>query len=235
MNRALAITLLAVALAGASVCAQAQDWADRRTRMVEEQIAARNVEDPAVLEAMRTVPRHRFVPEPVRSAAYQDRPLPIGEEQTISQPYIVAYMTAAIRPDSTDRVLEVGTGSGYQAAILGEIVETVKTIEIRPELGRRARDLLDSLGYANVEVRIGNGFKGWPEHAPYDGIVVTAAPEEVPDALIRQLAPGGRLVVPVGPTGSVQQLTLIHRQEDGSIERRTLTPVRFVPMIRSLD
>ena len=235
MNRPLAIALLATALAGASACARAQDWADQRIRMVKEQIAARNVEDPAVLEAMRAVPRHLFVPEQVRSASYRDRPLPIGDGQTISQPYIVAYMTAAIRPDSSDRILEVGTGSGYQAAVLAEIVETVKTIEIRPELGRRARDLLDRLGYANVEVKIGNGFKGWPEYAPYDGIVVTAAPDEVPEALIDQLAPGGRLVIPVGPTGSVQRLTLIHRQEDGSIERRTLTPVRFVPMIRSLD
>lgn len=235
MNRPLTIALLAATLAGVSACAQAQDWADRRARMVEEQIAARNVEDPAVLEAMRAVPRHRFVPENLRSAAYRDRPLPIGEGQTISQPYIVAYMTAAIRPDSSDTVLEVGTGSGYQAAVLAEIVETVKTIEIRPELGRRARGLLDSLGYANVEVRIGNGFKGWPDHGPYDGIVVTAAPEEVPEALIEQLAPGGRLVIPVGSTGSVQRLTLVHKQEDGSIERRTLTPVRFVPMIRSLD
>lgn len=209
----------------------AQDYAAERAQMVERQIAARGVSDSAVLEAMRRVPRHEFVPEAYRASAYRDRPLPIGRGQTISQPYIVAYMTAAVEPDSTDRVLEVGTGSGYQAAVLAEIVDRVKTVEIVPELGREARARLERLGYENVEVRIGNGYRGWSEHAPYDGIVVTAAPESMPDALIRQLAPGGRMIVPVGPQSAAQELTLVRKQSDGSIQRRTLTPVRFVPMV----
>lgn len=209
----------------------AQDYPEHRAQMVDRQIAARGVSDADVLEAMRRVPRHEFVPEAYRSSAYRDRPLPIGRGQTISQPYIVAYMTAAIEPDSTDRVLEVGTGSGYQAAVLAEIVDQVKTVEIVPELGREARARLERLGYGNVDVRIGNGYRGWSEHAPYDAIVVTAAPESIPDALIRQLAPGGRMVVPVGPRSAAQELTLVRKQTDGTIQRRTLTPVRFVPMV----
>lgn len=209
----------------------AQDYAAHRAQMVDRQIAARGVSDPVVLAAMRRVPRHEFVPVAYRASAYSDRPLPIGRGQTISQPYIVAYMTAAVEPDSADRVLEVGTGSGYQAAVLAEIVDQVKTVEIVPELGREARTRLERLGYGTVEVRIGNGYRGWSEHAPYDAILVTAAPESIPDALIRQLAPGGRMVVPVGPQSAAQELTLVRKQTDGTIQRRTLTPVRFVPLV----
>jgi protein-L-isoaspartate(D-aspartate) O-methyltransferase len=209
-------------------------WKHKRLRsqMVEAQIEARGVSSPAVLAAMRTVPRHRLVPNHPPELAYSDRPLPIGHEQTISQPYIVARMTELVRPDSTDRVLEIGTGSGYQAAVLAEIVDSVYTVEIIPELGRTARARLDTLGYDNVRVRIGDGYKGWPRHAPFDAIVVTAAPEEIPPPLIDQLAPGGRLIVPVGPTGGTQQLTLVTKSDDGEVARRPLVPVRFVPFLR---
>ena len=209
-------------------------WEHQRLRdqMVDRQIAARDVSDPLVLDAMRAVPRHRFVPGVSPQLAYADRPLPIGHEQTISQPYIVARMTELVRPKPPDRVLEVGTGSGYQAAILAEIVDSVFTIEIIPALGRTARARLDTLAYDNVKVRIGDGYKGWPERAPFDAIVVTAAPEEIPPPLIEQLAPGGRMIIPVGPTGRTQQLTLVTRSETGEVSKRTLAPVRFVPFLR---
>jgi protein-L-isoaspartate(D-aspartate) O-methyltransferase len=204
-----------------------------RTQMVDEQIAARDVSAPAVLDALRAVPRHRFVPGVSPELAYADRPLPIGHDQTISQPYIVARMTELVEPTSADRVLEIGTGSGYQAAVLAEIVDAVYTVEIIPELGRTARARLDTLGYDNVRVRIGDGYEGWPAHAPFDAIVVTAAPEEIPPPLIDQLAPGGRMIVPVGPTGRTQRLTLITKAEDGTVTRRALAPVRFVPFLRN--
>jgi protein-L-isoaspartate(D-aspartate) O-methyltransferase len=204
-----------------------------RTRMVETQIAARDVSDPAVLDAMRSVPRHRFAPNHPPELAYSDRPLPIGHEQTISQPYIVARMTELVRPKPTDRVLEIGTGSGYQAAVLAEIVDSVYTVEIIPALGRTARTRLDTLGYGNVDVRIGDGYEGWPEHAPFNAIVVTAAPEDIPPPLLDQLAPGGRMIVPVGPTGRTQRLTLVTKSADGQITRRTIAPVRFVPFLRN--
>jgi protein-L-isoaspartate(D-aspartate) O-methyltransferase len=200
---------------------------ERRTAMVESQIEARGIRDPAVLAAMRRVPRHLFVPPALRDQAYRDGPLLIGSGQTISQPYIVALMTELIRPQPGMKVLEVGTGSGYQAAILAECVREVYTIEILPELGQRAAALLRELGYENVRTRIGDGFDGWPEQAPFDGIVVTAAPEEIPQPLLDQLAPGGRLVIPVGR--GAQDLVLVTRTPQG-LERRTVTPVRFVPM-----
>ena len=203
-----------------------------RDRMVQEQIAARGVSDPAVLRARRTVPRHRFVPDAPPELAYADRPLPIGHRQTISQPFIVAYMTELVRPDPTDRALEVGTGSGYQAAVLGEVVDSVYTIEIVPELAQTARQRLDSLGYDNVRVRTGDGYQGWPTRAPFDVIIVTAAPEEIPPPLIDQLADGGRMVIPVGPEGQTQQLMLITK-DDGAVNRRRITPVRFVPFQRN--
>jgi len=203
-----------------------------RHRMVDEQIEARGVTDPAVLEAMRTVRRHWFVPGVPPEFAYADRPLPIGHRQTISQPFIVAYMTQLVRPDASDRVLEVGTGSGYQAAILGEIVDSVYTIEIVPELARTATGRLGRMGYDNVRVRAGDGYRGWPEHAPFDLIVVTAAPERIPAPLLDQLAEGGRLVIPVGPEGAVQQLTLVTKT-NGTITRERITPVRFVPFQRN--
>jgi protein-L-isoaspartate(D-aspartate) O-methyltransferase len=202
-----------------------------RARMVEEQIEARGVTDPAVLEAMRSVPRHHFAPEHPPRLTYSDRPLPIGHEQTISQPYIVARMTALVQPDSTDRVLEIGTGSGYQAAVLSTIVDSVYTVEILPELAATATRRLRRLGYDNVVVRHADGFKGWPARAPFDAIVVTAAPERIPPPLKAQLAEGGRMIVPVGPTGGRQQLTLVTK-EDGTIQTRELAPVRFVPFLR---
>lgn len=209
-------------------------WKHQRLRaqMVEEQIAARGVSDSAVLAAMRTVPRHRFAPDHPPELAYADRPLPIGHEQTISQPYIVARMTALVQPDATDRVLEIGTGSGYQAAVLGEIADSVFTVEIIPELAATATKRLRRIGYDNVVVRNADGFEGWPAHAPFDAIVVTAAPEEIPPPLVDQLANGGRMIVPVGPTGRTQQLTLVTKSEDGEISKRTLAPVRFVPFLR---
>ncbi len=198
-----------------------------RLEMVDSQIAARGVRDPAVLEALRTVPRHRFVPADEARFAYSDGPLPIGHEQTISQPYIVALMTELIRPQRTMKVLEVGTGSGYQAAVLAECVGEVFTIEIVEPLGRRAEKLLSDLGYRNVHVRIGDGYDGWPAAAPFDAILITAAPERIPQPLLDQLKPGGRLVVPLG--AGVQDLVVVTKTERG-IVRETVTAVRFVPM-----
>jgi protein-L-isoaspartate(D-aspartate) O-methyltransferase len=201
-----------------------------RQRMVKDQIERRGVKDRRVLRAMEAVPRHLFVPEEFRDRAYDDSPLPIGEGQTISQPYIVAFMTEAIRPAPRDRVLEVGTGSGYQAAVLAGLVSEVFTIEIRPDLAQSARDRLADLGYGNVTVKAGDGFRGWPEHAPYDAIIVTAAPQDVPAPLIEQLKPGGLLVIPIGPRDSdLQQLVRLTRTAAGTT-RETLLPVRFVPM-----
>lgn len=198
-----------------------------RERMVAHQIAARGVTDARVLEAMRQVERHRFVPEPLRAEAYADRALPIGMGQTISQPYVVALMTelAATRP--TSRVLEVGTGTGYQAAVLSVLVREVYTIEIVEPLAQEARVRLQGLGYANVFVRAGDGYRGWPEMAPFDAILVTAAPPEIPAPLLEQLAPGGRLVAPVGRER--QELVVVERRGDGFV-RRPVIPVIFVPM-----
>ena len=195
--------------------------------MVTEQVERRGVRDLRVLAALETVPRHLFVPEDLRHRAYEDGPLPIGEGQTISQPYIVAFMTEALRPKPGDSVLEVGTGSGYQTVILASIVAQVFTIEIRAELGEAARRRIEGLAFRNVGFGIGDGSGGWPEHAPYDGILVTAAPGAVPQALEEQLAPGGRLVIPIG-TGD-QQLIRLTRTATG-FERDALLPVRFVPM-----
>lgn len=195
--------------------------------MVADQLAARDVDDPAVLAAMRAVPRHAFVPAPQDVAAYADRPLPIGHRQTISQPYIVAIMTQLAELESGDRVLEIGTGSGYQAAVLAEIVDEVYTIEIVAPLAERARATLDALGYDNVRARTGDGYRGWPEAAPFDAILVTAAPPEIPAPLKEQLAVGARLVIPVGDDW--QELRVVTRREDGFAEA-TVFPVRFVPM-----
>jgi protein-L-isoaspartate(D-aspartate) O-methyltransferase len=199
--------------------------------MVEEHIRSRGIADERVLQAMRTVPREKFVPEEMASRAYEDRPLPIGQGQTISQPYIVAYMTEALGVLNGHRVLEIGTGSGYQAAILGELAREVYTIEIVPELARRAADTLRTLGYAHVRVRAGDGYAGWPEEAPFDRIIVTAAPEQIPQPLIDQLAVAGRLVVPVGAQGGAQWITIVEKTEQGIVQRRTI-PVAFVPFTR---
>jgi protein-L-isoaspartate(D-aspartate) O-methyltransferase len=198
-----------------------------RLHMVERQIEGRGVRDRNVLNAMRKVPRHEFVPDIQKRLAYADTPLPIGENQTISQPYIVAFMTESLGLQGTDRVLEIGTGSGYQAAVLAEIVDTVYTIEIVEPLGRRAEKLLKQLGYSNIEVRIGDGYAGWPEQAPFDAVIVTAAPDHIPQPLIDQLKPGGRLVIPVGDRE--QTLTRVTITDTGVV-RENLLPVIFVPM-----
>ena len=197
--------------------------------MVETQLKSRDISNEVVLEAMRKVPRRLFMPAPARPYAYLDSPVRIGEGQTISQPYIVGLMTQTVDPKPGDRALEVGTGSGYQAAVLGELVQEVYTIEIVPVLAERAGKALSELGYENVEVRQGDGYQGWPEKAPFDIILVTAAPQEIPQPLIDQLAEGGRLVVPVGPQGEIQTLTLVTR-EKGEVKRTYITDVRFVPM-----
>ena len=209
----------------------------RQTRlaMVAEQIAARGVSDPRVLDAMRAVPRHEFVPAAGRGDAYLDSPLPIGYGQTISQPYIVALMTELARPSPKDRVLEVGTGSGYQAAVISRLVARVFSVELVDPLAQSASAVLRRLGYANVIVRSGDGYLGWPDEAPFDIILVTAAPEEVPAALVAQLKPGGRLVVPVGPVHDVQDLQVIEKDAAGRTTTRSVIPVRFVPMVKKRD
>jgi len=200
-----------------------------REAMVREQIAARGVSDAAVLEAMRRVPRHRFVPAEYLSAAYEDHPLPIGYGQTISQPYIVAVMTEALQIEPGDRVLEIGTGSGYQAAILADLGIEVYTVEIIPELADQARARLAELGYSNVQVLTGDGYFGWEDHAPYDAIIVTAAPDHLPQPLVGQLKEGSRLVVPIGPPGSYQTLWLFEKQ-GGQVQATDLGGVLFVPL-----
>jgi protein-L-isoaspartate(D-aspartate) O-methyltransferase len=205
------------------------DMTEKREQMVTEQIERRGVTDVRVLDALRAVKRHLFVPEAEREDAYEDHPLAIGHGQTISQPYIVALMTDAARVKTTDRVLEIGTGSGYQAAVLSLLAEDVYTIEIVEPLGRAAEERLAELGYTNVHVRIGDGYRGWPEHAPFDAIVVTAAPPEIPPALTEQLAEGGRMVVPVGT--SYQELLLLEKK-NGKTSKRVITTVRFVPMVK---
>jgi protein-L-isoaspartate(D-aspartate) O-methyltransferase len=203
------------------------DYVAERRAMVDL-IRSRGVSNESVLRAMLKVPRHRFVPTDLRDESYGDHPLPIGSGQTISQPYIVAYMTESAEIKKTMRVLEIGTGSGYQAAILGELAKEVYSIEIVPELGEQAKKLLGDLGYSNVEVRIGNGYLGWPEKAPFDAIIVTAAPDEIPKALVEQLGVGGRMVVPVG--SSIQEMVIVTKTKDGVTEKRTMG-VRFVPMV----
>ncbi len=208
---------------------------EQREKMVRNDITRgglgrKAVTDEATLRAMRTVPRHRFVPATMATNAYADRPLPIGKGQTISQPYIVASMTEALHVGPRDVVLEIGTGSGYQAAVLAEIVKEVYTIEIVKELGEGAAKILAELGYTNVHTRIGDGYIGWEEHAPYDAIIVTAAPDHIPQPLVDQLKPGGRMVIPVGPRFKTQNLMLVEKQEDGSATQRVLELVRFVPL-----
>ncbi len=234
------LTLLAAALLSSAVVpVAADDEARRRQRMVqiiEQDVREtslyldKEVLDPRVMEAMGTVPRHRFVPRRLREHAYENRPLPIGHGQTISQPYIVAIMTDLLKPQPGHRVLEVGTGSGYQAAVLAELVEDVYSIEIIRALGTQARDRLQRIGYSNVEVRIGDGYYGWEEHAPFDGIVVTAAASHIPPPLVTQLKPGGRMVIPVGSRFLVQQLVLLEKNRDGDVTKRQILPVRFVPL-----
>jgi len=234
LSRAIMFSLFCAPEAGAAG-AGPDDYASERADMVSRQIAGRGVSDERVLAAMRKVPRHEFVPESEQRAAYHDTPLPIGEGQTISQPYIVALMTELARPAKNHRVLEVGTGSGYQAAVLGELVEHVYSIEIEDTLAQRARAVLEKLGYDNVTVRTGDGYSGWAEHAPFDVIVITAAPDHVPEPLVEQLKPGGRMVVPVGPIASTQQLRVLEKDAAGKVTSTVVAPVRFVPLRRRED
>lgn len=206
----------------------ADEAAAARQKMVKEQIAERDVRDSRVLQAMRDVPRHELVPSEVRAKAYLDGPLPIGHGQTISQPYIVAFMTEQLAPKSTDRVLEIGTGSGYQAAVLAKLVAEVFTIEIVEPLATRATEDLRRLGFKNVHVKAGDGYQGWAEHAPFDAVIVTCAPDHVPQPLVDQLKEGGRLIIPVGESGA-QELYLLEKR-GGKVIRQAVLPVRFVPM-----
>ncbi len=202
-----------------------------RQAMIENQIIDRGVSDERVIKAMNDVPRHLFVKESLRDLAYADGPLPIGHNQTISQPYIVAYMTEILQPDTHHIVLEVGTGSGYQAAILSKLVNHVYSIEIIPELGKEAANRLDKLGYDNVTVKIGDGYNGWEEHSPFDRIIVTAAPEQIPKKLVDQLKSGGLMVLPVGKTSFGQDMRVVKKDKTGQVTTQETIPVRFVPMI----
>jgi protein-L-isoaspartate(D-aspartate) O-methyltransferase len=232
------IAILVLCVSAISAVA-ADDRADERRRMVETieahagspegGLAGGHIDAP-VLEAMRAVPRHEFVPAEVSGQAYADRSLPIGLGQTVSQPYIVALMTHLLEVKPGDRILEIGTGSGYQAAVLARLAGEVYSVEIVEELARRAAQTLERLGYTNITARIGDGYQGWAEHAPYDGIVVTAAPDHVPPALVAQLKPGGRMVIPVG--GLSQDLMVIAKAADGTTASTTIVPVRFVPLVR---
>lgn len=236
----LGLSCLALAACGAEPPGSSQDmYTQPRTEMLRA-IAAdtkytrdylgKDELAPAVMAAMARVPRHEFVPEDLRRHAYDNRPLPIGLGQTISQPYIVALMTDLLECGPQARVLEVGTGSGYQAAVLAELVGHVYTIEIVPELGENARSTLERLGYRNVTVRVGDGYLGWPEHAPFDGIIVTAAPTDIPAPLIEQLRPGGRMVIPVGEPWTGQSLLVLEKHADGTLTRKNVLPVAFVPL-----
>lgn len=215
---------------GGSSLPRTTERLEERLRMVARQIESRGVKDARVLSAMRNVPRHWFVPTAYQREAYDDGPLPIGEGQTISQPYIVALMTESLRLKPGEKVLEIGTGSGYQAAVLAELTDKVFTIEIVEPLGRRAQRILSDRGYGSVRVRIGDGYKGWPEEAPFDAIIVTCAPEAPPKALVDQLAVGGRMCIPVGPQTWGQDLILLEKGPDGQLREKTIAPVRFVPM-----
>ncbi len=220
-----------LAVLGFAVIAQ-DDYPTQRKTMVETQLKARDIDEKATLLAMEKVPREQFVPKEYRMYSYTDGPLPIGEGQTISQPYIVAYMTQSLGLKPGHRVLEVGTGSGYQAAVLAEIVDSVYTIEIVRSLGLRSRSLLKSLGYLNVQVKIGDGYHGWEEKGPFDAIMVTAGAEEIPQPLIDQLKNGGRMIIPVGPHRGVRQLVQLDKK-NGKIRRKNVMAVRFVPFTRS--
>jgi protein-L-isoaspartate(D-aspartate) O-methyltransferase len=220
---------LATPAPAASAGDSGADFSRQRRQMVDRQLRGRDIMDPAVLRAMGAVPRHEFVPSTLRSLAYKDGPLPIGHDQTISQPYIVALMSQLLSLEPGDRILEIGTGSGYQAAVLAEMGAEVYTVEIIPELARRAEKLLDELAYDGIVVKTGDGYKGWPEHAPFDGIIVTCAPTTIPDPLKDQLAEGGRMVIPAG--GSYAQKLYLLTKQAGEIVQRNIIDVRFVPMV----
>lgn len=231
MRRAAAALLACVA-----ACAWADSFEQQRREMVARHLKkpayGQPITDKEVLEAMLKVPRHEFVPAALRSRAYENEPLPIGYGQTISQPYMVALMTQALRLKRGDKVLEIGTGSGYHAAVLAEITPHVYSIEILPGLAERARRTLDRLGYKNVKTKVGDGYLGWKEHAPFDAIIVTCAPEEVPQPLVEQLKDGGRMVIPVGEQGGIQTLYLLEKK-GGRLVKKSIEQVLFVPMVRS--
>ena len=215
-----------------SFCSSQQTgYEQQRERMVKRHLEARGITDKNTLRAMRKVERHLLVPKEMQKHAYEDQPLPIGKGQTISQPFIVAFMTQAIQPKAGMRVLEIGTGSGYQAAVLAEIVSEVYTIETVEELAARARKDLTEMGYKNIHFKVGDGYHGWEEHAPFDAIIVTASPEEIPPRLVEQLKEGGKMVIPVGPAAD-QHLKLIEKKNNGKITKKDLLPVRFVPFTR---
>ncbi len=207
-------------------------YENQRKIMVEDQIKRRGVKDVGVLKAVQKVEREKFVPEKYRDLAYSDNPLPIGHQQTISQPYIVAYMTEHLQVSKSHNVLEIGTGSGYQAAILAELAHHVFTIEIIPKLAESAEKVLMELGYENITVRTGDGYKGWPEEAPFDRIMVTAAPNEIPEKLVEQLAPNGRMILPVGGSIFAQYLWLVQKDKEGIVTKEKILAVRFVPMVK---
>jgi len=217
---------------GESIFPQVDKYVADRNNMIKIQIIDRGITNAATLRAMKKVPRHLFVPKEYENDAYGDYPLPIGYGQTISQPYIVAFMTEVVKPTEKKKALEIGTGSGYQAAVLAEIVDTVYSIEIIPELSNESAMRLNRLGYNNIFIKSGDGYNGWPEHAPFDIIIVTAAADEIPKPLIDQLAENGRLVIPVGKAGAIQELMLLVKK-NGKIEESRLTFVRFVPFKRS--
>lgn len=208
-----------------------ENYTAKREQMVKTQLIARGIKDAATLFAMQNVSRHLFVPENMKPYAYSDRPLPIGDGQTISQPYIVAFMTEALQLKESDKVLEIGTGSGYQAAILAKIVDSVYTIEIVKPLAIKAKDRLQQLGYANVNVKWGDGYHGWPAKTPFDAIIVTAGADSIPQPLIDQLKIGGRMIIPVGPSNYVSHLVLVTKKKNKIIKKK-LIPVRFVPFTR---
>lgn len=223
-------------LLAAALVLQIQDpYAGQRERMVRDQIESRGIKNPAVLKSLRDTPRHLFMPPVVRGLAYEDRPAPIGYGQTISQPFIVGFMTELLDVRKHHKVLEIGTGSGYQAAILSPLAREVYTVEIVPELARSASATLKRLGCTNVFVREGDGYKGWPEKAPFDRIILTAAPPELPQTLIHQLGPRGKLLAPVSESEFEQELRLVEKTEDGRLINRPVLPVRFVPMVRRPD
>ena len=214
-------------------CSQnAYSYENQRKIMVEDQIKRRGVKDVGVLKAVQKVEREKFVPEKYRDLAYSDNPLPIGHQQTISQPYIVAYMTEHLQVSKSHNVWEMGTGAGYQAAILAELAHHVFTIEIIPELAESAEKVLMELGYENITVRTGDGYKGWPEEAPFDRIMVTAAPNEIPEKLVEQLAPNGRMILPVGGSIFAQYLWLVQKDKEGIVTKEKILAVRFVPMVK---
>ncbi|MEO0570383.1 MAG: protein-L-isoaspartate(D-aspartate) O-methyltransferase [Bacteroidota bacterium] len=230
--RLLTVLVVVIFLSGKKMGAQEPDYVAMRKAMIKHQLEGRDIYDARVLKAMLQIPRHYFIPEDKSVYAYSDSPVSIGHQQTISQPYMVAYMTQVLRLGKKDKVLEIGTGSGYQAAVLGKLVDSVYTIEIIEPLGKQAKKILHRLGYGNITVKLGDGYHGWKAHAPYDAIMVTAGAEELPQPLLEQLKEGGRMIIPIGPHDGIRDLVLIHKKK-GKVTTKNLMPVRFVPFTRN--